>query len=106
MRSITAMPLTASVYSRLQRPASVSGTRSPEPLRTTRRGARAQLGQPVRAGELRWARLDAWLRPLIPANYRAIDAADVAAALRRQLPTAQGRVVLPSGAMQGASQTV
>ena len=70
------------------------------------RGDRAQLGQPVRAGELRWARLDAWLRPLIPANYRAIDAADVAAALRRQLPTAQGRVVLPSGAMQGASQTV
>ena len=68
------------------------------------RGDRAALGQPVRAGELRWARLDALLRPLIPANYRAIDAADVAAALRRQLPTAQGRVVLPSGAMQGANQ--
>ena len=67
------------------------------------RGDRAALGQPVRAGELRWARLDALLRPLIPANLRAIDAADVAAALRRQLPTAQGRVVLPSGAMQGAN---
>ncbi len=70
------------------------------------RGDRAVLGQPVRAGELRWARLDALLRPLIPANYRAIDAADVAAALRRQLPTAQGRVVLPSGAMQGASAVI
>ena len=69
-------------------------------------GDRAVLGQPVRAGELRWARLDALLRPLIPANYRAIDAADVAAALRRQLPTAQGRVVLPSGAMQGASAVI
>ena len=67
------------------------------------RGDRAVLGQPARAGELRWARLDAALRPLIPANYRAIDAADVAAALRRQLPTAYGRVVLPSGAMQGAT---
>ena len=67
------------------------------------RGDRAVLGQPVRAGELRWAQWDALLRPLIPANYRAIDAADVAAALRRQLPTAQGRVVLPSGAMQGAN---
>ncbi|WP_293224181.1 NAD(P)H-binding protein [Ottowia sp.] len=67
------------------------------------RGDRAVLGQPVRAGELRWARLDALLRPLIPSNYRAIDAADVAAALCRQVPTAQGRVVLPSGAMQGAS---
>ena len=68
------------------------------------RGDRAVLGQPVRAGELRWARLDAWLRPLIPANLRAIDAADVAAALAQRLPTAQGRVVLPSGAMQGAGQ--
>ena len=67
------------------------------------RGDRAVLGQPVRAGELRWARLDALLRPLIPANYRAIDAADVAAALRRHVPMAQGRVVLPSGAMQGAN---
>ena len=67
------------------------------------RGDRAVLGQPVRAGELRWARLDALLRPLIPANYRAIDAADVAAALRRHVPTAQGRVLLPSGAMQGAN---
>jgi uncharacterized protein YbjT (DUF2867 family) len=68
------------------------------------RGDRQTLGQPVRAGELRWARLDALLRPLLPRSLRAIDAADVAAALVRQLPLAQGRQVLASGAMQGAAQ--
>ena len=68
------------------------------------RGDRQTLGQPVRAGEQRWARLDALLRPLLPRSLRAIDAADVAAALVRQLPLAQGRQVLASGAMQGAAQ--
>ncbi len=38
---MTAMPVIASTYSSCQRPASVSGIRSPVPLRTTRRGARA-----------------------------------------------------------------
>ncbi len=68
------------------------------------RGDRDALGQPVRAGERRWARLDAWLRPLIPSNLRAIDAADVAAALVQQVPLARGQHVLPSGAMQGAAR--
>lgn len=70
------------------------------------RGDRETLGQPARAGEQRWARLDAWLRPLIPANLRAIDAADVAAALVQQVPLAHGQQVLPSGAMQGAAQSL
>ena len=68
------------------------------------RGDRDALGQPARAGEQRWARLDALLRPLIPANLRAIDAVDVAAALVRQVPLAHGQQVLPSGAMQGAAR--
>lgn len=68
------------------------------------RGDRAPLGQPVRPGELRWARLDALLRPLIPRDLRAIDAADVAAALVQRVPRAQGRELLKSGAMQGASR--
>lgn len=68
------------------------------------RGDRDALGQPARAGEQRWARLDALLRPLIPANLRAIDAVDVAAALVRQVPLTHGQQVLPSGAMQGAAR--
>lgn len=68
------------------------------------RGDRDALGQPARAGEQRWARLDALLRPLIPVNLRAIDAVDVAAALVRQVPLAHGQQVLPSGAMQGAAR--
>lgn len=67
------------------------------------RGDRASLGQPVRPGELRWARLDALLRPLIPRDLRAIDAADVAAALVQRVPRAQGRELLKSGSMQGAA---
>ncbi|RYF75639.1 MAG: nucleoside-diphosphate sugar epimerase, partial [Comamonadaceae bacterium] len=44
-------------------------------------GNRAALGQPVRAGEGVGAVISAWLRPLIPANYRAIRAEHVAQAL-------------------------
>lgn len=66
------------------------------------RGDRAALGQAVRPGEQWMDRAAAWLRPLIPPNLRVIDAADVAAALALHLPTAQGRVLLSSSAMQGA----
>lgn len=68
------------------------------------RGDRHALGQPERTGE-RWAtRVDGLLGPLIPRKFRAIDAADVAAALAREVPCAQGRVVLTSAAMQGAQR--
>lgn len=63
-------------------------------------GDREALGQPVRGGEKLALRLSRWLRPVIPANYRSIAAADVAAALLRHVPTGVGRLVLPSGAMQ------
>ncbi|MGZ5846812.1 MAG: NAD(P)H-binding protein [Ramlibacter sp.] len=67
-------------------------------------GDRAALGQPVRGGETLALRLSTWLRPLIPANYRSIQASDVAAALLQAVPAAHGRIVLLSGRMQGSAQ--
>ena len=67
-------------------------------------GDRAALGQPTRSGEIWGARLNALLRPLIPRQWQAIAAADVAAALAQNVPTASGRVLLTSGAMQGAAR--
>jgi len=69
------------------------------------RGDRHALGQPVRGGELLWARLDAVMRPVIPRRLRSIAAADVAAALVRSVPAARGREVLDSAAMQGAASS-
>ena len=66
-------------------------------------GDRDRLGQPRRRGEHLAAHLDRWLRPLLPARLRGIDAGDVAAALASTLPGAQGRVVLDSARMQGAA---
>lgn len=64
-------------------------------------GNRATLGQPVRRGEEIGMTVSRLLRPLIPANYRSIAAADVAAALVRQVQAdAPGVHVLLSGAMQ------
>lgn len=63
-------------------------------------GDRTSLGQPVRSGETLALRISTWLRPLIPANYRSIHAGDVATALLRAVPTAQGRSVLLSGKMR------
>ena len=40
------------------------------------------------------------LRPLIPANYRSVQAGDVARALLRRVPQARGKEVVLSGAMQ------
>jgi uncharacterized protein YbjT (DUF2867 family) len=65
-------------------------------------GDREALGQPVRGGEKLALRVSRVLKPLIPANLRSIAAADVARALLAHVPVAQGRVVLPSGAMQSA----
>lgn len=64
-------------------------------------GDRGPLGQPERRGEAVGAALSRWLRPLIPANARAIRATDVAHALvstvARGVP---GRTLLLSGQMQ------
>lgn len=66
-------------------------------------GNRESLGQPVRGGETLALNLSRWLRPVIPANLRSVAAADVAAGLLQAVPAAHGRVVLLSGALQGAS---
>lgn len=63
-------------------------------------GDRAALGQPARTGELLALRASSWLRPLIPADYRPITAADVARALLREVPRTSGRRVLLSSEMQ------
>jgi uncharacterized protein YbjT (DUF2867 family) len=63
-------------------------------------GDRGSLGQPERGGEKLALRMSQWLRPIIPAKLRSIAAADVAAALLRNVPTASGTQVLLSDAMQ------
>lgn len=63
-------------------------------------GDRASLGQPERGGEQLALKVSRWLGPVIPANYRSIQARDVAQALLRTVPVAKGAQVLPSGAMQ------
>jgi len=65
-------------------------------------GNRSALGQPERGGEGIGLWLTRRLRPLIPENYRAILAKDVADALIQAVQTAKpGVVTLLSGEMQG-----
>jgi uncharacterized protein YbjT (DUF2867 family) len=64
-------------------------------------GDREALGQPKRGGEKLAMRVSKMLRPLIPADYRSIAAADVALALLREVPASRGVRVLRSGEMQG-----
>ena len=63
-------------------------------------GDRLSLGQPERGGEKLALNVSRWLAPIIPDNYRSIEAKDVARALLRTVPVAQGQQVLLSGAMQ------
>jgi uncharacterized protein YbjT (DUF2867 family) len=63
-------------------------------------GDRASLGQAVRGGEKLALRVSQWLRPLIPANYRSVDAAAVARSLLLRVPKVIGREVVPSGRMR------
>lgn len=65
-------------------------------------GERASLGQPHRPGETVGLWVDRCLGLLIPRDYRAIRAADVAAALRQAVPASAGVQVMRSGAMQRA----
>lgn len=63
-------------------------------------GDRSALGQPLRRRE-EWAfLLGKVLGFLIPPNYKPIEAAAVANALLRAVPSAKGMMVLLSGAMQ------
>ena len=64
-------------------------------------GDRAALAQPERPGEHLGLLATRLLKPLIPANYRAISADDVAQALIKAVQqTQQGQRVLLSGEMQ------
>ena len=64
-------------------------------------GNRAALAQPERAGEHLALLATRWLKPLIPANYRAIAADDVAQALIKTVQqTESGQRALLSGEMQ------
>ena len=62
-------------------------------------GNRASLGQPERPLEKVSAVFMKIFGPLIPANYRAIDAAKVARTLLARTPSTEGRVVVLSGEM-------
>lgn len=65
-------------------------------------GDRETLGQPVRPGEGLALKVSNKLGWLIPANYRSINVARVARALLREVPSAKGVRVMPSGEMQKA----
>ena len=66
-------------------------------------GDRAALQQPLRGGEKLAMQITQALGPLIPANYRAIDVAKVARALRAKVKAgALARQVLLSGELQKA----
>ena len=66
-------------------------------------GDRESLGQPVRGGEKLALRISRLLAPLVPNNYKSIDARLVARALLQGIPRLQGRHVLLSGAMRKAA---
>jgi uncharacterized protein YbjT (DUF2867 family) len=65
-------------------------------------GDRTSLGQPERGGEKLALRLSNWLAPLIPDNYRAIEARSVARALLQAVPAAQGLRIMPSSELRRA----
>jgi uncharacterized protein YbjT (DUF2867 family) len=65
-------------------------------------GDREALGQPVRGGEKLAQRMSRLLAPLIPDNFKSIDAKLVARALMAAVPRLHGRHVLLSGAMRKA----
>ena len=63
-------------------------------------GDREVLGQPRRSGEVLGERIAQVLGFLIPANYKPIQASDVAQALLAAVPNAKARTVLNSGEMR------
>ena len=70
-------------------------------------GDRAALDQPLRSGEGLALSVTRWLKPLIPANYRSVQARDVAAGLLRAVRTGEPGVHrIVSGALQGAANDI
>jgi uncharacterized protein YbjT (DUF2867 family) len=65
-------------------------------------GDREALGQPARAGEEIGIKVSRWLSPLIPDNYRPIDARLVARALLKCVHETQGRRILLSGELHSS----
>jgi uncharacterized protein YbjT (DUF2867 family) len=65
-------------------------------------GDREALGQPARAGEALGLKVSRWLAPVIPDNYRPIEAQAVALALLDSMRTTKGHRVLLSGEMHKA----
>ena len=63
-------------------------------------GDREALGQPKRSGEAIALGVSRALAPLIPDNYKSIDAGDVARALLDAVPKRLGRIVLMSSGMR------
>lgn len=63
-------------------------------------GDREALGQPTRRGEVWASALGKSLGFLIPPNYKPIEAAAVAGALLRAVPSGKGMTVLPSGELR------
>ena len=63
-------------------------------------GNREALGQPNRRGEELASAIGKVLGVLIPANYKPIEASDVAKALLAAVPSAKGKTVLLSGSMR------
>lgn len=67
-------------------------------------GERAVLDQPVRHGEVWALNVSRWLKPFIPANYRSVQAADVAAGLVQAVKAGRPGVhLILSGQLQGAA---
>jgi uncharacterized protein YbjT (DUF2867 family) len=65
-------------------------------------GDREALGQPARRGEELGLKVSRWLAPVIPDNYRPIEAKSVARALLAAMRTTKGRRVLLPAEMQKA----
>ncbi len=62
-------------------------------------GDRESLGQPARSGEGIALAVSRLLGPLLPKNYRAVAAADVARSLLVRVPLGLGRAIVLSGEM-------
>lgn len=63
-------------------------------------GDREALNQPARRGEKVGIWLSERLKPLLPANYRPVEASRVARALLATVPVSRGMTVLMSGELQ------
>ena len=64
-------------------------------------GDREKLNQPARVGEKVGTWISKLLNPLLPMNYKAVEATKIALALFSKVPLHQGKRVLLSGEIQG-----